>query len=476
MLNNKQTFDVAIAGAGVAGAALAAYLGKQGIKVALIEKDWREQDRIIGELLQPGGVQQLKSLGLENTLLGFDAQEINGYALFNHKQHITVAYPKSENETAFTGRGFHNGKFLQQLRAAAKAQASVTCIEAEAKQLIAEEGAEDESRKSKENTRVVGIEVKPKESDHNISIFAEITVVCDGIFSVFRNELADVQKEVSGFFLGLVLEDCTLPFPNHGHVFTGIESPFLAYPISSNEVRMLIDFPGATAPRKGEELQSYLLQNVLNQLPEVMHPSFKQAVAKEKFKVMPNHYMPAKPKPSEGAVLIGDALNMRHPLTGGGMTVALTDVQLLGNQLIQYFNQKVKSEFLLSQAVNEFYASRHQQDATVNILANALYKVFTHPQLSTACFNYLKQGGKKSGQPVELLSAISRNRNLLLRHFFAVAVDGATDKVFAKPTISGIKESYHMVSDAVKIVSPLLANEHPGKAEQLALWLGKKVF
>ncbi len=469
-----QTFDIAIAGAGVAGAALAAYLGKHGIKVALIEKDWREQDRIIGELLQPGGVQQLKSIGLENTLLGFDAQEVNGYALFNHKQHITVAYPKSENETAFTGRGFHNGKFLQQLRAAAKAQPSVTCIEGEAKRLIVE--TKDEGRRTKENTRVVGIEVKPKESENTHSIFAELTVVCDGIFSVFRNDLAEVQKEVSGFFLGLVLEDCTLPFPNHGHVFTGIESPFLAYPISSNEVRMLIDFPGATAPRKGAELQNYLLQNVLNQLPEVMHPSFRQAVAKGKFKVMPNHYMPAKPKPSEGAVLIGDALNMRHPLTGGGMTVALTDVQLLGNQLIQYFNQKVKSEFLLSQAVNEFYTSRHQQDATVNILANALYKVFTHPQLSTACFNYLKQGGKKSGQPVELLSAISRNRNLLLRYFFAVAVDGATDKVFSKPTVSGIRESYRMVSDAVKIVSPLLSNEHPSKAEQLALWLGKKVF
>jgi len=476
MLNNKQTFDIAIAGAGVAGAALAAYLGKHGIKVALIEKDWREQDRIIGELLQPGGVEQLKALGLENTLLGFDAQEVNGYALFNHKQHITVAYPKSENETAFTGRGFHNGKFLEQLRVAAKAQPSVTCFEAEAKQLIIEEGTEDEGRGTKENKRIIGIDVKPKDSDDSHSIYAELTVVCDGIFSVFRNNLAEVQKEVSGFFLGLVLEDCTLPFPNHGHVFTGIESPFLAYPISSNEVRMLIDFPGATAPRKGEELQKYLLQNVLNQLPEVMHPSFKQAVAKEKFKVMPNHYMPAKPKPSEGAVLIGDALNMRHPLTGGGMTVALTDVLLLGNQLIQYFNQKVKSEFLLSQAVNEFYASRHQQDATVNILANALYKVFTHPQLSTACFNYLKQGGKKSGQPVELLSAISRNRNLLLRHFFAVAVDGATDKVFTKPTVSGIKESYNMVSDAVKIVSPLLSNEHPSKAEQLALWLGKKVF
>lgn len=475
MQAQNSTFDIAIVGAGVAGAALAAYLGKQGIKVALIEKDWREQDRIVGELLQPGGVQQIKALGLESTLQGIDAQEVNGYALFNYKQHITVAYPEDESNATFTGRGFRNGKFLQQLRAAAQAQPSVACIEAEALQLITQAN-DEETDLEVQNHKVVGIAVKNKNSESAYSIFAELTVVCDGIFSVFRSELADVQKDITGFFLGLILENCVLPFPNHGHVFTGIESPFLAYPISSNEVRMLIDFPGAAAPRKGAELQNYLLSNVLNQLPECMHPSFRQAVANGKFKVMPNHYMPAKPKPAAGAVLIGDALNMRHPLTGGGMTVALTDVQLLGNQLVQYFNRKVKSAFLLHQAVNEFYAFRHRQDATVNILANALYKVFTHPQLSAACFNYLKQGGKKSGQPVALLSAISRNRSLLLRHFFAVAIDGATSNVYAKPNAAGIKESYKMLSDAVRIVAPLLDNEHPGKAEQIALWIGKKVF
>ncbi len=464
MQNHASTYDLVIAGAGVAGAALAAFLGRHGIKIALVEKDWREQERIVGELLQPGGVQQLAALGLENTLEGFDAQEVCGYSIFNHGKNITVAYPKSANKYAFTGRGFRNGKFLQRLREAARAQASVTCFEAEAKALVKTDG------------RITGLKIQQKAMEETLTLSAQLTVVCDGIFSAFRTEIADVQKEVSGYFLGLVLEDCPLPFPHHGHVFTGSTSPFLAYPITGSEVRMLIDFPGSEAPRRGEALQQHLLQNILPQLPQTMHQSFMQAVAKQQFKSMPNHYMPAKPKPSEGAVLIGDALNMRHPLTGGGMTVALTDVYLLGTKLLDYFNHKVKSEFLITRAVNEFYATRHEKDATVNILANALYKVFTHPQLSTACFNYLRQGGNKSAQPVELLSAISRNRNLLLRHFFAVAVDGATHNAFTDFSFKSIKDSYHMVGDAVKIVSPLLSNEHPGKAEQLALWLGKKVF
>ncbi len=41
--------------------------------------------------------------------------------------------------------------------------------------------------------------------------------------------------------------------------------------------------------------------------------------------------MPARPTP--GALLMGDAFNMRHPLTGGGMTVALADIVLLRDML-----------------------------------------------------------------------------------------------------------------------------------------------
>ena len=48
---------------------------------------------------------------------------------------------------------------------------------------------------------------------------------------------------------------------------------------------------------------------------------------------MPNKSMPALPVPRPGALLMGDAFNMRHPLTGGGMTVALSDIVLLRNLL-----------------------------------------------------------------------------------------------------------------------------------------------
>lgn len=48
---------------------------------------------------------------------------------------------------------------------------------------------------------------------------------------------------------------------------------------------------------------------------------------------MPNRSMPAAPHPTPGALLMGDAFNMRHPLTGGGMTVALSDIVVLRDLL-----------------------------------------------------------------------------------------------------------------------------------------------
>jgi 2-polyprenyl-6-methoxyphenol hydroxylase-like FAD-dependent oxidoreductase len=60
-----KVYDLAIVGAGILGCALAVAFGNQGRRVLLIERDLSEPNRIVGELLQPGGVQALEKLGMK---------------------------------------------------------------------------------------------------------------------------------------------------------------------------------------------------------------------------------------------------------------------------------------------------------------------------------------------------------------------------------------------------------------------------
>ena len=55
-------------GSGILGSALATTFAKQNRKVTVIERSLKEPDRIVGELLQPGGCQALKELGLDGNL------------------------------------------------------------------------------------------------------------------------------------------------------------------------------------------------------------------------------------------------------------------------------------------------------------------------------------------------------------------------------------------------------------------------
>lgn len=76
----------------------------------------------------------------------------------------------------------------------------------------------------------------------------------------------------------------------------------------------------------------------------------------------------------EGVLLVGDAWNMRHPLTGGGMTVALNDVVLLARMLIYVHNLRDWEE--IKDVADNWHWKRKGLAATINILSVALYDLF----------------------------------------------------------------------------------------------------
>ncbi|BAT82557.1 hypothetical protein LR48_Vigan07g261400 [Vigna angularis] len=443
--------DVIIVGAGVAGAALAHTLGKDGRRVHVIERDLSEPDRIVGELLQPGGYLKLVELGLEDCVDKIDAQQVFGYALFKDGKHTRLSYPLEKFHSDVSGRSFHNGRFIQRMREKASTLPNVLLEQGTVTSLVEEKGT------------IKGVQYKNKDG-LELRTFAPLTIVCDGCFSNLRRSLCNPKVEVPSCFVGLLLENCELPCANHGHVILGDPSPILFYRISSTEIRCLVDVPGKKVPSiSNGEMEKYLKTTVAPQIPPELYDAFVAAVDKGNIRTMPNRSMPADPLPTPGALLMGDAFNMRHPLTGGGMTVALSDIVVLRNLLRPL--PDLNDAPTLCKYLESFYTLRKPVASTINTLAGALYKVFcaspdqARKEMRQACFDYLSLGGLFSEGPVSLLSGLNPRPLSLVLHFFAVAIYGVGRLLLPFPSPKRIWIGARLISGASGIIFPIIKAE-----------------
>ncbi|RXH87561.1 hypothetical protein DVH24_034461 [Malus domestica] len=399
--------DVVIVGAGV----------PEGRRVHVIERDLSEPDRIVGELLQPGGYLKLIELGLEGKQLlkitaneSIDAQKVFGYALYKNGNDTKLSYRLKNYASDIVRRSFHNGRFIHKMHERGATHKNVTLEQGTVTALIEEKGT------------IKGVTYKNKAGEEMRS-YVPLTIVCDGCFSYLRRNLCSPKVDNPSCFVGLILENCDLPYANHGHAILGEPSPILFYPISSTEVRCLVDVPGT-----------------------------KWRLTKGNIRTMQNKSMPATPVPTPGAILLGDALNMRHPLTGGGMTVALSDIVLLRDLLRSLSD--LNDAPALCEYLESFYTLRKPVSSTINTLAGALYK---HSRLFSQQLFFKAQQYQTS--PISLLSGLNPRPVHLFLHFFAVAVYGVGRLMIPFPTPKGIWLGTRLILGASGIIFPIIKDE-----------------
>lgn len=413
-------FDIAIVGAGILGPALAYGLAESGRSVLLLERDLSEPDRIVGELLQPGGCLALQKLGIDEALEGIDAVPCEGYQVFWGDQSVPIPYPEESKRMIWSdgterkqeGRSFHHGHFVQNLRRKAQSAKGVTLVEATVNELL--EAADG---------TIVGVKATPRKRESasddaasdpaQLDFRAKLTIVADGCMSKFRRSLlpSHITPSTRSHFVGLVLEDADLPAPNHGHVILGKMDPanppppadlnvpslgpVLVYQLATHETRMLVDIRGYKLPPQ-RDLASFLRKKVTPVLPSSIVPSFEKALDKSlsgdktyRLRSMPNSWLPSYPqgRDVQGAFLAGDSLNMRHPLTGGGMTVAFNDAviltQLLGGgkavgqvEADERGVVDLENWLDMSERLEEWHWKRKGVASCINVLSLALYSLF----------------------------------------------------------------------------------------------------
>ncbi|XP_054446453.1 squalene monooxygenase [Pteronotus mesoamericanus] len=451
-ISSQNDPEVIIVGSGVLGSALAAVLSRDGRKVTVIERDLQEPDRILGEFLQPGGYHALKDLGLGDTVEGIDAQIVDGYVIHDceSKSDIHIPYPLLENHQVQSGRTFHHGRFIMSLRKAAMAEPNTKFIEGIVLQLL------------EEDDTVVGVQYREKETGDIKELHAPLTVVADGLFSKFRKNLISNKVSVTSHFVGCLMENVPQFKANHAELLLANPSPVLIYQISPDKTRVLIDIRGEL-PRN---LREYMVENIYPQLPDHLKEPFLEAIQNSRLRSMPASFLPSSPVNKRGVLVLGDAYNIRHPLTGGGMSVAFKDIKLW-RKLLKGIPD-LYDDAAIFRAKKSFYWSRKTSHSfVVNVLAQALYELFSATddslhQLRKACFLYFKLGGECIAGPVGLLSVLSPNPLTLIGHFFAVAIYAAYFCFKSEPWITkprAIFSSGAVVYKACSVLFPLVYSE-----------------
>ncbi|KAK4450142.1 squalene epoxidase-domain-containing protein [Podospora aff. communis PSN243] len=444
--NKYHEADVVVVGAGVFGCAIAYALASQGRSVILLERSMKEPDRIVGELLQPGGVAALKKLGLERCLEGIDAVACYGYHVLFHKEEVVFPYPVMDGEGGVLkqgaadgtangkekvvqrrrpeGRSFHHGRFIGQLRKACGGHANISMFETEVVKTINSEHTDE----------IVGVQTQTwvdREAGERKEdfFFGQLTIIADGYASKFRKDYLERAPVVRSKFYALELIDCPFPPQGYGHVVIGKAMPVLLYQIGTHETRALIDvpanLPAASVANGG--VRGYIEKVVVPTLPEGVRPSVLAALKANPAipKSMPNSYLPpTRQGRHAGVILLGDAYNMRHPLTGGGMTVAFNDAVLLAELIHPDRIPDLGRSSAIRSAMDEFYSRRKSLTSIINVLAQALYSLFAAENrqlraLQAGCFRYFEMG--ITDEPVAMLGGMMRRPLTLAYHFFSVA-------------------------------------------------------
>ncbi|CAN8252162.1 unnamed protein product [Cochlearia groenlandica] len=274
--------DVIIVGAGVGGSALAYALAKDGRKVHVIERDMREPDRIMGEIMQPGGRLFLSKLGLQDCLEEIDEQKVTGLSIYKDGKETNLPFPVENNNFPYepSARCFHNGRFVQRLRQKASSLPNVRLEEGTVKSLIEEKGV------------IKGVTYKTNAGEETHAL-APLTVVCDGCYSNLRRSLIDNNAEVLSFGVGYISENCRLEEPETVHLIMSKPSFTLLYQISDNEVRCVSEVSPDNVPSVSNgEMATYFKKTLAPQVPPKLREILVKGINEgAKMKVVPTKNM-----------------------------------------------------------------------------------------------------------------------------------------------------------------------------------------
>jgi 2-polyprenyl-6-methoxyphenol hydroxylase-like FAD-dependent oxidoreductase len=318
--------DVVIAGGGIAGSALAAVLARGNVQVAVLERDLAPVDRVRGETLAPWGVIELRRLGLYDALVG-------GGGVFT-----TLSVPHDETLPGEQALPFAT-RFTDVvpevpgiLCMSHPAMCRVLAAEAEAAGAVFLRGVTDIAV-----TAGAPPHIGFSHGGQRLTWTPRLIVGADGRSSPIRHQLGfTVHADPPHNLIGGMLVEGVPDWPQDTHS-TGTEgrTHFLVVPLGGDRVRLYLAYDFADkAAFAGAARRQALIDTFggLACVPQAGLIAAGRPVGPFNAFSNEDHWIDDPTAP--GVALAGDAAGHNDPIIGQGLAIALRDVRLLSEIIL----------------------------------------------------------------------------------------------------------------------------------------------
>ncbi len=443
-----ETRDIVIVGGGFTGAALAAALADGRRRVLVLEARSGRNPRFAGELIHPTGVDVLDANGLLGPLQATAGQPVEGFAVVREPGAPTTLLPYAEIPHARPqGFAVEHQTMVAKLRELATSRPGVELRTGARVAGVLREGE-----------RVVGVR-----TDDGEEIRAGLVLSAEGRHSKLRPLLGiDEESRLLSFSAAVLARETELPHAGYGHIFLGAWGPILAYGIGGGDVRMVLDLP-ADGEKGTRAIAEKLRREYAPFVPEPLRGAMLRALDEAPPDVAANYAIYTRRCTAPGVALVGESGGCSHPLTACGMTVCLTDIRILVEEL--------GGGGPVDQALARYQQRRYRFVRAREILTDALYEVFRGAEDSTRAirhgiFRYWEGSRRSRATSMALLSGAESRLPTFLGEYWRVvlqSIGGVVRGQVNDPSLPGRLRSLRgLSSKAAEKLSRVVAGVREG--------------